>query len=100
MMGPASRSSSATLARRPPRSATTGEPACCGARRRSRKSCASRVRTEVCAVGAFEYTALDAGGKELKGILEGDTPRHIRQLLREKSLLPVTVSEVAQKEAK
>src|SRR6185437_10015345 len=28
------------------------------------------------------------------------TPRHIRQLLREKSLLPVTVSEVAQKEAK
>jgi len=51
-------------------------------------------------LGAFEYTALDAGGKELKGILEGDTPRHIRQLLREKSLLPVTVSEVAQKEAK
>jgi general secretion pathway protein F len=51
-------------------------------------------------LGAFEYTALDAGGKELKGILEGDTPRHIRQLLREKSLLPVTVSEVAQREAK
>ncbi len=51
-------------------------------------------------MGAFEYTALDAGGKELKGILEGDTPRHIRQLLREKSLLPVTVSEVAQREAK
>ncbi len=51
-------------------------------------------------MGAFEYTALDAGGKERKGILEGDTPRHIRQLLREKSLLPVTVSEVAQKEAK
>jgi general secretion pathway protein F len=51
-------------------------------------------------LGAFEYTALDAGGKERKGILEGDTPRHIRQLLREKSLLPVTVSEVAQKEAK
>lgn len=51
-------------------------------------------------MGAFEYTALDAGGKERKGILEGDTPRHIRQLLREKSLLPVAVSEVAQKEAK
>jgi general secretion pathway protein F len=51
-------------------------------------------------LGAFEYTALDAGGKERKGILEGDTPRHIRQLLREKSLLPVVVSEVAQKEAK
>src|SRR5215467_13779848 len=51
-------------------------------------------------MGAFEYTALDAAGKERKGILEGDTPRHIRQLLREKQLLPVTVSEVAQKEAK
>jgi general secretion pathway protein F len=50
-------------------------------------------------VGAFEYTALDAGGKERTGILEGDTPRHIRQLLRERQLLPVTVSEVAQKEA-
>ncbi|MGH8140789.1 MAG: type II secretion system inner membrane protein GspF [Steroidobacteraceae bacterium] len=51
-------------------------------------------------MGAFEYTALDNGGKERKGILEGDTPRHIRQLLREKQLLPITVSEVAQKEAK
>jgi general secretion pathway protein F len=51
-------------------------------------------------MGAFEYTALDAGGKERTGILEGDTPRHIRQLLREQQLLPVAVSEVAQKEAK
>src|SRR6202012_5168091 len=50
-------------------------------------------------MGAFEYTALDNGGKERKGVLEGDTPRHIRQLLRERQLLPVTVSEVAQKEA-
>ena len=51
-------------------------------------------------MGAFEYTALDASGKERKGILEGDTPRHIRQLLREQQLLPVNVAEVAQKEAK
>ena len=51
-------------------------------------------------MGAFEYTALDAGGHERKGILEGDTPRHIRQLLREQQLLPVTVAEVAQREAK
>src|ERR1700745_1873869 len=50
-------------------------------------------------MGAFEYTALDASGKERKGILEGDTPRHIRQLLREQQLLPVTVAEGAQKEA-
>ncbi len=51
-------------------------------------------------MGAFEYTALDAAGQERKGILEGDTPRHIRQLLREQQLLPVTVAEVAQREAK
>jgi general secretion pathway protein F len=51
-------------------------------------------------MGAFEYTALDAAGKERTGILEGDTPRHIRQLLREQQLLPVAVAEVAQKEAK
>jgi len=50
-------------------------------------------------MGAFEYTALDVAGKERKGILEGDTPRHVRQLLREQQLLPVTIAEVAQREA-
>jgi general secretion pathway protein F len=51
-------------------------------------------------MGAFEYTALDAGGRERKGILEGDTPRQIRQQLREQQLLPVSVTEVALKEAR
>ena len=51
-------------------------------------------------MGAFEYVALDAAGHERKGILEGDTPRHIRQLLRDQQLLPVSVGEVAQREAK
>ncbi len=50
-------------------------------------------------MGAFKYTALDTGGRERKGILEGDTARQVRQLLREKQLLPVTVTEVAEKEA-
>src|SRR5262245_53827203 len=50
-------------------------------------------------MGAFEYTALDTGGRERKGILEGDTARQVRQLLRERQLLPVSVTEVAQKEA-
>jgi len=35
-----------------------------------------------------------------QGILEGDTPKHIRQLLRESSFCGHRVSEVAQKEAK
>ena len=49
-------------------------------------------------MGAFEYTALDAGGRERKGLIEGDTPKHVRQLLRERQLLPVDVREAAQKE--
>jgi general secretion pathway protein F len=49
-------------------------------------------------MGAFEYAAVDAAGRERKGVLEGDTPRHVRQLLREQGLLPVAVSEVVQQE--
>jgi general secretion pathway protein F len=51
-------------------------------------------------MGAFEYVALDKAGKQTKGLLEGDTPKHVRQLLRERKLLPVSVTEVAQKEAR
>ena len=43
-------------------------------------------------MGAFEYVALDASGRQSKGLLEADTPRHVRQLLRDRSLLPVTVA--------
>jgi general secretion pathway protein F len=49
-------------------------------------------------VGAFEYTALDASGRQHKGVLEGDTARQIRSLLRERQLMPVDVIEVAAKE--
>ncbi len=49
-------------------------------------------------MGAFEYTALDQAGREKKGVLEGDSPRQIRQQLREQGLAPLTVEEVAQKE--
>lgn len=51
-------------------------------------------------MGAFEFVALDKVGKESKGLIEGDTPKHVRQLLRERQLLPVSVTEVAQKEAR
>ena len=49
-------------------------------------------------MGAFEYTALDASGRQHKGVLEGDTARHIRSLLRERQLMPVDVIEVSAKE--
>jgi len=45
-------------------------------------------------MGAFQYVAVDPAGKEHKGVLEGDTARHVRQLLRERELMPVTVDEV------
>lgn len=51
-------------------------------------------------MGAFEYTALDAQGRERKGLIEGDTPKHVRQLLRDKQLLPMDIQEAAQQELK
>ncbi len=51
-------------------------------------------------MGAFEFVALDRSGKESKGLIEGDTPKHVRQQLRERSLIPVKVTEVAQREAR
>ena len=51
-------------------------------------------------MGAFEYVAMDTQGRQAKGLLEGDTAKHVRQQLRDRNLLPVSVSEVAQKEAR
>jgi len=51
-------------------------------------------------MGAYEYVALDKAGKESKGLIEGDTPKHVRQILRERHLLPVQVTESAKKEAR
>src|SRR5512139_1762189 len=45
-------------------------------------------------MAAFLYVAVDAEGRERKGVLEGDTARHVRQLLRDQALLPVSVTEV------
>jgi general secretion pathway protein F len=49
-------------------------------------------------MGAYQYVAVDAGGKEHKGVLEGDTARHVRQMLRDRQLLPVEVDEVEKRE--
>ena len=50
-------------------------------------------------MGAFEYTALDKGGREKKGVIEGDAPRQVRQQLREQGFVPLEVHEVAQRES-
>lgn len=44
-------------------------------------------------MAAFEYKALDARGKQKKGVLEGDNARQIRQRLKEQGLMPVEVEE-------
>ncbi|WP_455234049.1 type II secretion system inner membrane protein GspF [Thiogranum longum] len=51
-------------------------------------------------MGAFEYLALDNGGKEKKGVLEGDTARQVRQQLRDKGWTPLDVQEASQRESK
>lgn len=51
-------------------------------------------------MGAFEFVALDKVGKQSKGLIEGDTAKHVRQILRDRQLLPVQVTEVALKEAR
>lgn len=50
-------------------------------------------------MSAFEYIALDQKGREKKGILEGDSARLVRQQLREKNLVPLTVTEVKKQSA-
>jgi len=42
-------------------------------------------------VAAFDYQAVDAKGKTKKGVIEGDTPRQVRNLLREQGLMPTEV---------
>ena len=51
-------------------------------------------------MGAFQFIALDQAGKESKGLIEGDTAKHVRQILRERELFPVRVTEVAQRESR
>ena len=48
-------------------------------------------------MGAYQYIAIDPGGRERKGVLEGDTARHVRQLLRERKLMPIAVTEVEER---
>ncbi len=49
-------------------------------------------------MGAFEYTAVDRRGRQQKGVLEGDTARQVRQLLRERGMLPMAITEVMERE--
>ncbi len=47
---------------------------------------------------AYQFTALDASGKQHKGVLEGDSARQVRQQLRDKDWIPVSVDAVESKD--
>lgn len=45
-------------------------------------------------MAAFEYSALDAQGKTRKGVIESDSARAARSLLRDQGLAPLTIEAV------
>lgn len=49
-------------------------------------------------MAAFEYTALNQRGREEKGVLEADSVRQVRQLLRDKGLTPLGVNATRTRE--
>lgn len=51
-------------------------------------------------MAAFEYQAVEANGRKKKGVLEADTARQVRQLLREQGLMPLTIEPAAHQERK
>ncbi|QSX33516.1 type II secretion system inner membrane protein GspF [Shewanella avicenniae] len=51
-------------------------------------------------MAAFDYKALNSAGKQVKGVIEADTPRHARSQLREQRLIPLDIKQVTEKEKK
>lgn len=51
-------------------------------------------------MSAFEFQALDAKGRNKRGVLEGDTPRQVRQQLRAQGLTPISVAAIAEHESR
>ncbi|WP_148862893.1 type II secretion system inner membrane protein GspF [Marinobacter fonticola] len=49
---------------------------------------------------AYNYKALDPRGKQKHGVLEADSPRAVRQQLRERRLTPLSVETAREKEAR
>jgi general secretion pathway protein F len=48
-------------------------------------------------VAAFHYVAINSKGEKQKGIIEAESAKHARQLLRDKSLTPIEVNPTQQK---
>ena len=50
-------------------------------------------------MAAFEYIALNNKGKEEKGILQADSSRQVRQILRDKGMAPLSVAVTREQRA-
>ncbi|HBD7057391.1 TPA: GspF family T2SS innner membrane protein variant LspF [Legionella pneumophila] len=50
-------------------------------------------------MGAYQYQALKVNGSISKGVIEADSERHARQLLREQGLIPTQVQTLSQQRA-
>ncbi|HCJ1100647.1 TPA: GspF family T2SS innner membrane protein variant LspF [Legionella pneumophila] len=50
-------------------------------------------------MGAYQYQALKVNGSISKGVIEADSERHARQLLREQGLIPTQVQTLTQQRA-
>ncbi len=48
-------------------------------------------------MGAFQYNAIDSQGASRKGIIEADSPKEARRLLREQGLTPIEIQLAQQK---
>src|SRR5436190_4262555 len=48
---------------------------------------------------AYSYIALSSDGRTEKGVLEGDSPRQVREALRNKELTPLEITIVSGKAA-
>ena len=49
-------------------------------------------------MAAFRYRALDAAGRTVSGVMQADTPRQVRGLLRAQGLLPASVDAVTDRQ--
>lgn len=47
-------------------------------------------------MGAYQYQGLKQNGSSIKGVIEADSERHARQLLRDKGLVPIQIQTLAQ----
>ncbi|MEM7099842.1 MAG: type II secretion system inner membrane protein GspF [Pseudomonadota bacterium] len=47
-------------------------------------------------MAAFEYVVLDADGKQNKGVMEADSARQLRQMLRDQGMMPLDVAPASE----